>query len=106
MVVKLNIEGVIKMNHIGENIRLVREQHGLTRLELAKKARVGRAVIERYELGSSTPDTLTILKLCTILDIPVSTITNQQVDLQNQNEFHHTMLHQQDFNENSFHSYV
>ncbi|MCM3324501.1 helix-turn-helix domain-containing protein [Cytobacillus kochii] len=94
------------MNHIDENIRLVREQHGLTRLELAKRARVGSAVIERYESGISTPDTLTILKLCTILDIPVSTITNPQVDLQNQNEFNHPMLHQQDINETISNSYV
>jgi transcriptional regulator with XRE-family HTH domain len=39
--------------------------------ELAFKARLGRQTIEKYESGEKVPDNQTILKLSTVLDVPV-----------------------------------
>ncbi len=73
---KIFTEGVIDMNLIGKNIKTSRERCNMSQKELAHKIRVGSAKIEKYETGASIPDTLTILKICTVLDIPVSTIMN------------------------------
>lgn len=60
------------MSTIGENIRTYREQRNMSQQELAMKVRVGVATIQKYESGEQIPDTPTILKLCTALDVPAS----------------------------------
>lgn len=60
------------MSTIGENIRMYREQRNMSQQELAMKVRVGVATIQKYESGEQIPDTPTILKLCTALDVPAS----------------------------------
>ena len=60
------------MPSIGQNIKLCRERQNLTKLELAQKLRVGAETIEKYESGEKTPNQDTILKLSTIMDVPVS----------------------------------
>ncbi len=60
------------MPSIGQNIKLCRERQNLTKLELAQKLRVGSETIEKYESGEKTPNQDTILKLSTIMDVPVS----------------------------------
>lgn len=65
-------KGVIDMSNIAKNIRQYREDHNLTQQELALKLRMGTKKIEMYESGEVTPDTQTILRLSTVLDIPAS----------------------------------
>lgn len=65
------------MNAIGENIKSCRERKGLTREELAFKARVGTHKIERYENGEQIPEMQTILKISTVLDVPASELMEQ-----------------------------
>ncbi|MBT2666420.1 helix-turn-helix transcriptional regulator [Bacillus sp. ISL-4] len=60
------------MSNIAKNIRQYREEHNLTQQELALKLRIGTKKIEKYESGESVPDTQTILRLSTVLDIPAS----------------------------------
>ncbi|KRF67111.1 XRE family transcriptional regulator [Bacillus sp. Soil768D1] len=60
------------MSNIAKNIRQYREDHNLTQQELALKLRIGSKKIEMYESGESVPDTQTILRLSTVLDIPAS----------------------------------
>lgn len=60
------------MSNIAKNIRQYREDHNLTQQELALKLRIGTKKIEKYESGESVPDTQTILRLSTVLDIPAS----------------------------------
>ncbi|XJZ29148.1 helix-turn-helix domain-containing protein [Bacillota bacterium Lsc_1132] len=60
------------MNSIGENIKNCRESRNMSQLELAKKIRVGTDTIKRYESGQQTPNTQTILKISTVLDIASS----------------------------------
>ncbi|MCY8231593.1 helix-turn-helix domain-containing protein [Priestia endophytica] len=65
------------MNTIGQNIRFQREQKGMSQEELALKIRVGTSTIQKYESGQSLPDTQTILKISTALDIPAAELTSR-----------------------------
>lgn len=70
------------MSSIGQNIKLYRERLNMTQEELALKIRVGSASIAKYETGEKVPDTQTVLKISTVLDIPTSELmrnTNQTV---------------------------
>ncbi|WP_409251815.1 helix-turn-helix domain-containing protein [Bacillus sp. SCS-153A] len=58
------------MSHFGQNLKLLREERNISQEELAMRARLGRTTIEKYENGSRIPDTPTILKLSTVLDVP------------------------------------
>ena len=60
------------MSNIGKKLRQYREDHNLTQQELALKLRIGTRKIEMYESGEAIPDTQTILRLSTVLDIPAS----------------------------------
>ncbi|RID85371.1 XRE family transcriptional regulator [Peribacillus asahii] len=66
------------MSDIARNIRLYREQKNLSQQELAVKMRVGTKKIELYESGELTPDTETMLRLCTVLDLPASEILEKE----------------------------
>ncbi|SEM60908.1 Helix-turn-helix [Mesobacillus persicus] len=65
------------MATIGENIRSIREERGLSLEELATKTRVGKDTIEKYEVGEKVPNNQTILKLSTVLDVPASVLLNE-----------------------------
>ena len=60
------------MSAIGLAIKQNRERLNLTQQELAVKLRIGTSTIEKYENGCQQPDTQTILKISTILDVPAS----------------------------------
>ena len=62
------------MASFADNLKFYREQRNLTQEELALKARLGTAVIEKYESGEQFPNTETIFKLSTILDVPASSL--------------------------------
>lgn len=65
------------MKTIGQNIKLFRERKNLSQQELAEKIRVGTQTVEKYESGEKKPDTQTILKISTVLDVPVSEFLKQ-----------------------------
>jgi transcriptional regulator with XRE-family HTH domain len=67
------------MNTIAQNIKKYREQRKMSQQELALKVRVGTATIQKYESGEQIPDTQTILKLSTALDIPASELMEQEM---------------------------
>lgn len=66
------------MTTIGQNIKRFREELEMSQQELAVKIRVGTATIDKYESGLQTPDTQTILKISTVLDIPVSELMQEE----------------------------
>lgn len=66
------------MTAIGQNIKRFREELEMSQQELAIKIRVGTATIDKYESGLQTPDTQTILKISTVLDIPVSELMQEE----------------------------
>jgi transcriptional regulator with XRE-family HTH domain len=66
------------MSHFGQNLKLLREERNISQEELAMRARLGRRTIEKYESGSQIPDTQTILKLSTVLDVPASEMLEKE----------------------------
>lgn len=64
------------MSSFANNLKYYREQKNLTQEELAVKARLGSKIIEKYESGEQIPNTQTILKLSTVLDVPASVLAN------------------------------
>ncbi len=66
------------MTAIGQNIKRFREELEMSQQELAIKIRVGTATIDKYESGVQTPDSQTILKISTVLDIPVSELMQEE----------------------------
>ncbi|MCZ0756297.1 helix-turn-helix domain-containing protein [Anoxybacillus sp. J5B_2022] len=68
------------MSTIGENIKMYREQRKMSQQELALKVRVGTATIQKYESGEQIPDTQTILKLSTVLDVPASELMEREMN--------------------------
>ncbi|MDX8360907.1 MULTISPECIES: helix-turn-helix transcriptional regulator [Bacillaceae] len=65
------------MGTLGSNIKMYRMQKKLSQRELAMKIRVGTGTIEKYESGAQLPDTQTILKISTVLDIPAPELLEQ-----------------------------
>ncbi|TDL32676.1 XRE family transcriptional regulator [Jeotgalibacillus sp. S-D1] len=75
------------MSYLGENLKRVREERKMSQHELALQARLGMKTIEKYESGEQIPNTQTILKLSSVLDIPASELlekdgmTRQSADI-------------------------
>lgn len=67
------------MSNIGENIRFQREDKNLSLQDLALKVRCGVQTIQDYENGNRIPDTQTILKISTALDVPTSGLVEERV---------------------------
>lgn len=60
------------MHSLAQNIKMARENRNMTQEELAQRIFVGTRTIQKYESGEQTPDTQTLLKITTVLDIPAS----------------------------------
>ncbi|WP_064092819.1 helix-turn-helix domain-containing protein [Rossellomorea aquimaris] len=67
------------MSFFGENLKRVREERKITQKDLALRARLGTRTIEKYEANEQIPDTQTILKLSTVLDIPASELLEREM---------------------------
>ncbi|MBX9974115.1 helix-turn-helix domain-containing protein [Bacillus sp. CMF12] len=67
------------MSNIGHNIKACRERVNMTQQQLALKVRVGTGTIAKYENGDQIPDTQTVLKISTALDIPASELLEQEL---------------------------
>lgn len=76
------------MYTFGEKVRLLRELNHMNQQELAFKVRVGPGTIEKYETGNLIPDTQTLLKLSTVLDVPATELISysNQVNIQHDEE--------------------
>jgi transcriptional regulator with XRE-family HTH domain len=59
---------------LGERLRYLREQRGLTQKQLALNANVSQATIAHIEMSSKDPSVETLRKLAEALDIHVATL--------------------------------
>ncbi|MBV6684453.1 helix-turn-helix transcriptional regulator [Rossellomorea sp. RS05] len=66
------------MSHFGRNIKRIREERRMTQQELAVKARIGTNTLVKYEEGEKIPDTPTVLKFSTVLDVPASALLDER----------------------------
>ncbi|MDF2607247.1 MAG: helix-turn-helix family protein [Bacillales bacterium] len=70
------------MTKVGTNIKNYRELKKLTQEELARRARLGVATIEKFENDELLPDTQQILKISTVLDVPASELLETDLSQQ------------------------
>lgn len=59
---------------VGENIRKIREQQGLSQEELAELANIHRVTLARYEAGRVDPGTQAIARLAEALGVSVDVL--------------------------------
>jgi len=83
------IEGIIKSMQffksekptIGERIKKLRKQHGLSQEEVAKYLEVQRSTISLYESGDATPQVMTIIKLARLFNVTTDYILCYELDI-------------------------
>lgn len=61
-------------NRFHEQLKLLREEKNWSLEELSKKTQIGLEKLSLYEKGELVPSMQTILKLSTILEVPVSNL--------------------------------
>ncbi len=60
------------LKQLGERLRTIRLQHGLTQVEIALKCKINRNYIGMLERGERNPTYLTLCKIAKHLEIEVS----------------------------------
>ena len=71
-------EGGVSVLH--ENLRLKRNERGLSQEELASRLHVVRQTISKWEKGMSVPDSEQLIKIAVILETTVSELLGTQVE--------------------------
>lgn len=58
--------------NFGNNLKLIRKSHGITKAELAKELGVGVATITNYEANRRTPSLATVSKIADALGVTMN----------------------------------
>lgn len=66
---------------LNENIKIGRKSKGLSQDELAIKLNVVRQTVSKWERGLSVPDSEMLISLSEILEIPVSELLGEKIEL-------------------------
>ena len=66
---------------LNENIKIGRKSKGLSQDELAIKLNVVRQTVSKWERGLSVPDSEMLISLSEILEIPVSELLGENIEL-------------------------
>lgn len=64
------------MNEVGQYIKKLRKEKGLTQNQLAEKLNITFQSVSKWETGETLPDTSILLDLCNELDTTVDTLLN------------------------------
>lgn len=62
------------MSTVGENIKRIRKEKGLTQSELGRKLGISQTMIVQYESGRRNPKIETVQKIANALQVPISEI--------------------------------
>lgn len=65
---------------LGENIRTVRKERGISQEELAMQLNIVRQTVSKWEKGLSVPDAQLLIKLAEILKVPVSDLLGDDIE--------------------------
>ena len=79
---------------IGENIRKIRKQKGLTQKKLAELSGLNEVTIRSYELGKFKPKIETIQRIANALDVTIGDLDDGYMEMKAQNEKAHNLLYQ------------
>lgn len=87
---------------VGENIRHIRKEKGLTQKQLAENCKMYESQIRKYELGKANPKIETIIKIATALNVSLfevisvneyNNLIDTQVEEQIQDEIKSGKIH-------------
>jgi transcriptional regulator with XRE-family HTH domain len=67
---------------IGENIKAIRKNKGMTQEELAIKLNVARQTISKWEKGLSVPDAELVQKISEILDVDIKQLLGTEIHVE------------------------
>ena len=69
------------MNKIGQFIKKLRKEKGLTQSQLAEKLNISFQSVSKWETGETLPDTNILLSLCDELDVEevIFHVENQEI---------------------------
>lgn len=71
---------------LNENIKIGRKSKGLSQDEIAIKLNVVRQTVSKWERGLSVPDSEMLISLSEILEIPVSKLLGENIELSRADE--------------------
>lgn len=66
---------------VGDNIQKIRKERKITQADLAKKANLSEISIRKYENGSRYPKLESIRRISAALDVPVSSLIDDWVEI-------------------------
>lgn len=66
------MDGQSRVKLIGERVKQLRLEKGITQLELAAKCNIEQSSIARIESGKTNPTILTLYSLCDALEIDIN----------------------------------
>lgn len=67
-----------RLHDIPFNLKVLREESGYSRAQLAEKLSIGVSTLSRYESGSRVPDVDTIIEICNLFDTSISNLILKQ----------------------------
>lgn len=67
---------------IGENIKAIRKNKGMTQEELAIKLNVARQTISKWEKGLTVPDAEMVQKISEILDVDIKQLLGTEIHVE------------------------
>lgn len=73
--------GMIFNMKLADNIKLYRKQIGLTQKKLASYLNASGTMISNYEVGYSTPDVTTLIKLADIFEVTLDELVGREFNI-------------------------
>ena len=70
---------------LGENIKTLRKNKGLTQEELAIRLKVVRQTVSKWEKGYSVPDAETLQKIADILEVDIKQLLGSDIETEKTN---------------------
>ncbi|MDM8531828.1 helix-turn-helix transcriptional regulator [Anaerolineales bacterium HSG25] len=71
-----------EIKRFGEKLHTLRQQHGMTVIELGDMLGVGNSFVVRIEKGQRKPPTGFILGVSRIFDVPIDLLMKDELDLE------------------------
>lgn len=64
--------------NFGENLKRLREAHGITQAELAESVGVSQPIIAQYEAGAKAPNVILAAKIASTLGVTLDTMLDRK----------------------------
>ena len=65
------------LNNVAEKIRYLRDKHGLTQTDLAKRLGISRSAVNAWEMSLSSPSLANVVELSQIFHVSVDTLLSE-----------------------------